>query len=51
MTEDTLIAQFIAICGDKYVLTEKEDKAPHLTDWRGHYTGDAMAVVKPASTA
>ena len=50
MADNTLIDQFIRICGDKYVLTSTEDKAPHLTDWRGHYTGDALAVVKPKST-
>ena len=50
MADNTLIDQFIRICGDKYVLTSTEDKALHLTDWRGHYTGDALAVVKPKST-
>jgi len=51
MTDEDLIAQLTAICGAKYVLKNASDMAPHLTDWRGHYTGQAIAVVKPASTA
>ena len=51
MTNEDLIAQLTAICGAKYVLKDASDMAPHLTDWRGHYTGQAIAVVKPASTA
>ena len=46
MTKDALIA----ICGERYVLTESEATAPYLTDWRKHYTGKAAAVVLPAST-
>ena len=51
MADAEMIAQLNAICGEKHVLSSAEDKAPHLTDWRGHYTGDALAVVKPQSTA
>ena len=46
MNKDALIA----ICGERYVLTESEATAPYLTDWRGHYTGKALAVVLPGST-
>ena len=51
MTDHHFMEQLNAICGQKYVLSSAEDKAPHLTDWRGHYSGDAIAVVKPQSTA
>jgi len=39
-----------AITGERYVLTEDDETAPYLTDWRGHYTGKAMAVIRPGST-
>jgi FAD/FMN-containing dehydrogenase len=35
--------------GEDYVLTEAQDMAPYLTDWRGRFTGKARAVVRPAS--
>jgi FAD/FMN-containing dehydrogenase len=35
--------------GEDYVLTGAQDMAPFLTDWRGRFTGSAMAVVRPAS--
>ncbi|NMM38872.1 MAG: FAD-binding oxidoreductase [Glaciimonas sp.] len=46
---------FLTLCrtaiGSNYVLTEVADTASYLTDWRGRFTGRAMAVVKPGSTA
>jgi len=33
------------------LLTDADDAAPFLTDWRGRYTGRALAVVQPDSTA
>ena len=36
-----------AIVGDDYVLTAQEDCAPYLTDWRGRFTGRALAVLRP----
>jgi FAD/FMN-containing dehydrogenase len=33
------------------LLTAAEDTAPFLTDWRGRYTGTAIAVAQPDSTA
>lgn len=45
---------FLDLCraaiGSQHVLTETDDKAPFLTDWRRRYTGDALAVLRPGST-
>ncbi len=38
------------VVGDANVLTGA-DAAPYLTDWRERYSGKALAVVRPASTA
>jgi FAD/FMN-containing dehydrogenase len=40
-----------AIVGNLGLVTDQADMAPYLTDWRGNYTGTAIAVVRPASTA
>ena len=34
----------------KYILTQEEDKAPYLTDWRKRFTGKALAVLLPGNT-
>ncbi|MEP3224927.1 MAG: FAD-binding oxidoreductase [Parasphingorhabdus sp.] len=39
------------IVGPKGFTCAAEDMAPWLTDWRGRYTGTALALVSPASTA
>lgn len=39
-----------AILGPAGLLTSPEDLAPYLSDWRGLYTGEAMALLRPAST-
>ncbi|MDB5936215.1 MAG: hydroxyacid dehydrogenase, partial [Massilia sp.] len=36
-----------AIVGADFVLTSAEDCAPYLTDWRGRFTGRALAVLRP----
>ena len=36
--------------GAEYVLSDPADMAPYLSDWRGRFTGAALAVVKPANT-
>jgi len=45
---------FLDLCraavGAQNVLTDPADKAPYLTDWRGRYAGDALAVLRPGST-
>ncbi|MBU3557935.1 FAD-binding oxidoreductase [Polynucleobacter sp. Ross1-W9] len=40
-----------AVLEKKYILTADEDKAPFLTDWRKRYTGKALAVLLPATSA
>ncbi len=35
------------IVGPDYVLTDAADCAPFLTDWRGRFTGRALAVLRP----
>ena len=46
---------FLTLCraaiGASYVLTEAADTAAYLTDWRGRFTGRALAVLKPGCTA
>lgn len=37
------------LVGAEHVLTGS-DALPYLTDWRGRYTGAAMAVIRPATT-
>jgi len=43
-------AALAAIVGAANVLTNAADQAAYLTDWRKHYTGRAMAIVRPGST-
>lgn len=50
MNDAELIAQLTGVAGTEQVLTDAQDKAPWLTDWRGRYQGEALAVVFPAST-
>ncbi len=37
------------VVGGQHVLTDPQEMAPYLTDWRGRYHGDALAVVRPGS--
>jgi FAD/FMN-containing dehydrogenase len=46
-----LLPQLRAVVGDAAVLTDATDMAGYLTDWRGNFTGRALAVVRPATTA
>ena len=45
----SIVARLGGIVGAGAVIGGGE-MAPHLTDWRGRYTGHARCVVKPAST-
>lgn len=38
------------ILEQRYILTQDEDKAPYLTDWRKHYIGKALAVLLPSTS-
>ena len=49
MTDDFL-ARCRQIAGSAQVLTNEPDMAPFLTDWRGRFTGRALAVLRPADT-
>ena len=46
-----MTARFLQRCreaiGADYVLTAPEECAPYLTDWRGRFTGHALAVLRP----
>ena len=46
-----LPARFAAIVGDKHVVTDLQDMALHLTEPRDLYTGKALCIVRPGSTA
>lgn len=46
----TFIQQLTQVLGQKYILTQDQDKAPFLTDWRKRFSGKALAIVLPAST-
>ena len=44
------INQLSEVLEKKYILTQDEDKAPYLTDWRKRFTGKALAVLLPSSS-
>ncbi len=55
MTEQAIIAQdaidrFVALLGPKGVITDADDIAPWVSDWRGRYHGTARAILSPATT-
>ncbi len=47
----TLHTRLEAAVGATHVLAEAAAMAPFLEDWRGRYHGDAVAVVRPRTTA
>ncbi len=49
MPHTNMIQSFAAIVGGDAVLTG-EPAAPYLSDWRGRYSGNALAVVFPSDT-
>lgn len=48
--EQSVVGALRAAVGDRWVLTGAA-MAGYLTDWSGRFTGDALAVVRPSSTA
>ncbi|MBU3582110.1 FAD-binding oxidoreductase [Polynucleobacter sp. AP-Capit-er-40B-B4] len=44
------INQLSEVLESKYILTQDEDKAPYLTDWRKRFTGKAFAVLLPSTS-
>jgi FAD/FMN-containing dehydrogenase len=45
----TLLARVAATVGSNGVLTAPADVAPYVSDWRGRFHGNALAVVRPDS--
>lgn len=39
-----------AIVGDAYVLTDAGETLPYFKEYRGRYTGEGLAVIRPANT-
>jgi FAD/FMN-containing dehydrogenase len=50
MNNADFLQQVMAIVGPDHVLTNPEDTAPYLQDWRGRYTGAACCIVRPENT-
>jgi FAD/FMN-containing dehydrogenase len=46
-----LIATLAGVVGDAHVLTDADLRASYETDWTRRWSGEALAVVRPASTA
>jgi len=47
----TLLDALRSAVGDAHVLTDADLRASYETDWTGRFSGTALAVVRPASTA
>ncbi len=45
----SLPEQLATVVGNNAVITDPQEMAPHLVDWRGRYRGAALAVVKPGN--
>lgn len=45
------LTRLAAIVGASHLITDPADLAPCLTDWRGRYTGRALAAARPGSAA
>ncbi|QDC36399.1 FAD-binding oxidoreductase [Sphingobium fuliginis] len=50
MIGQDVIARFTALLGEKRVVTDADDIAPWVSDWRGRYHGAAAAILQPEST-
>jgi FAD/FMN-containing dehydrogenase len=48
---DVFLAHCREVVGGEHVLTADADVAPYLSDWRGRFTGRALAVLRPADPA
>jgi FAD/FMN-containing dehydrogenase len=46
----SLVPQLQSLLGSHAVLTSETDIAPHTTDWRGRYRGNACCVVLPSTS-
>ena len=50
MIGQEIIGRFEALLGPKGVITDPNDVAPWLTDWRGRFHGSAAAILQPINT-
>lgn len=50
MTQTLPLDEFARILGPKGLITDPDDIAPWVNDWRGHYHGKTSAILSPAST-
>jgi len=50
MIAQHIVDRFVAILGPKGVITDPDDIAPWVDDWRGRYHGQATAILSPANT-
>ncbi|MFA7604290.1 MAG: FAD-binding oxidoreductase [Novosphingobium sp.] len=48
---DTFLAEAAALLGARGLTSDPDLMAPWLTDWRGRFTGRALALASPADTA
>ena len=48
---NTHLSAFEQIIGQAQIKSAQADKSPHLTDWRGNFSGEAQAVLFPSTTA
>jgi FAD/FMN-containing dehydrogenase len=47
---NALLDSLRAVVGAAHVLTDPDDVAPYVADWRGRYKGSALAIVRPGDT-
>lgn len=48
---DTFLAEAAALLGPRGLTSDPDLMAPWLTDWRGRFTGRALAMASPVSTS
>ena len=48
--DGVLLEALARAVGAKGLVTDPEEMAPHLVEWRGRYRGAALALVKPSTT-
>lgn len=46
-----LLSRFVHLLGTAHVITDAQEMAPSLTDWRGRYHGAALCVLRPGTAA
>lgn len=51
MNADSIVSTLANVIGDEFVLTTRDDQSSYTRDWTGVYSGKAIAVVRPVSTA